>query len=88
MIMERVLLNGALFLALVWGPWWIFFSVILLAILLVYPMYEVFIYALLFDFLYSAPHTGLWSFPLWGTVISLCLLALNAAFREYIRNYA
>ncbi len=87
-MIERIVLNSALFFSLVWGPWWIFFSVILLSILLMYPMYEVCAYALLFDLLYSAPHTGLWFFPLWGTVISLLLLALNAFFREYIRNYA
>jgi len=87
-MIERILLNLSLLCAVAWGPWWLTFSVILLSILLLYPMYETIAYALLFDALYSAPHTGLLFFPLWGTVITLLLLALNTAFREYIWDYA
>jgi len=86
--MDRILLNLALLMAVAWGPWWLTLGVIVASVCIVHNMYEVAVYALLADALYSAPGAGLWSFPLWNTLCALIILACSSIAREFVRNYA
>ena len=87
-MIDRLVLHGALFMAIAWGPWWLTLAVFIASVIIVRDMYEIVVYALLADALYSAPGAGLWSFPLWNTAFALIILALSSLVREFVRSYA
>jgi hypothetical protein len=86
MLGTRAILNGLIFVSILFLPWWLtlVFAVILV---LAHKAYEVLLWALFFDSFYGTSLDIIWGMEYLATFIMLIILALSFALKRKVIFY-
>lgn len=81
----RLIADILIILVILWGPWWLMLTMLIVGILYFPKYYEAFIFGIVIDAVYGTSQSGFFGYNVKYTLLTLVLLAVYLPLRKRFR---